>query len=106
MARKPRLHVPGGVYHVMLRGNGGQDIFLAKTGRRRVLELPAEGTASPAGPKGAWPGTRPSPNASKPSTTQQRMPDPGPARDAAFAKRIEALDNAITYAGRHCRLDW
>jgi putative transposase len=27
MARKPRLHVPGGLYHVMLRGNGGQDIF-------------------------------------------------------------------------------
>lgn len=27
MARKPRIHVPGGVYHVMLRGNGGQDIF-------------------------------------------------------------------------------
>jgi len=27
MARKPRLHVPGGFYHVILRGNGGQDIF-------------------------------------------------------------------------------
>jgi putative transposase len=27
MARKPRLHVPGGLYHVRLRGNGGQDIF-------------------------------------------------------------------------------
>ncbi len=27
MARKPRIHQPGGVYHVMLRGNGGQDIF-------------------------------------------------------------------------------
>ena len=27
MARKPRIHLPGGVYHVMLRGNGGQDIF-------------------------------------------------------------------------------
>ena len=27
MARKPRLHVAGGVYHVMVRGNGGQDIF-------------------------------------------------------------------------------
>lgn len=26
MARKPRLHVPGGLYHVLLRGNGGQDI--------------------------------------------------------------------------------
>lgn len=27
MARKPRLHENGGVYHVMLRGNGGQNIF-------------------------------------------------------------------------------
>jgi len=26
MARKPRIHIPGRVYHVMLRGNGGQDI--------------------------------------------------------------------------------
>ena len=43
MARKPRLHVPGGVYHVMLRGNGGQDIFFAKADRRRFLDLLAEG---------------------------------------------------------------
>ena len=27
MARKSRIHSPGGVYHVMLRGNGGQVIF-------------------------------------------------------------------------------
>jgi putative transposase len=27
MARKPRVHYPGAVYHVMLRGNGGQDIY-------------------------------------------------------------------------------
>ena len=27
MVRKPRLHSPGGVYHVLVRGNGGQDIF-------------------------------------------------------------------------------
>jgi len=27
MARKPRLHVAGGVFHVMLRGNAGQEIF-------------------------------------------------------------------------------
>ena len=45
MARKPRLHVPGGFYHVMLRGNGGQDIFFAKGDRRRFTELLAEGTA-------------------------------------------------------------
>jgi putative transposase len=23
MARKPRIHLPGGLYHVILRGNGG-----------------------------------------------------------------------------------
>jgi REP element-mobilizing transposase RayT len=28
MARKPRLHVPGGLYHVMLRGNAGQALFV------------------------------------------------------------------------------
>ena len=27
MARKPRLHLDGGIYHVMLRGNSGQDIY-------------------------------------------------------------------------------
>jgi hypothetical protein len=27
MARKPRLHVPGALYHVMLRGNAQQDVF-------------------------------------------------------------------------------
>ena len=25
MARKPRIHHPGGLYHVILRGNGGED---------------------------------------------------------------------------------
>lgn len=44
MARKARLHVPGGVYHAMLRGNDGQDIFFAKGDRRRFQDLIAEGT--------------------------------------------------------------
>ena len=43
MARKPRLHVPGGFYHVMLRGNGGAEIFFAMADRRRFLALAAEG---------------------------------------------------------------
>ena len=30
MARKPRIHYPGAFYHVILRGNGGQDIFFSK----------------------------------------------------------------------------
>ena len=33
MARKPRIHFPGAVYHVMLRGNGGQDIFFCPSDR-------------------------------------------------------------------------
>jgi hypothetical protein len=28
MARKPRIHLTGGLYHVILRGNGGQPVFL------------------------------------------------------------------------------
>lgn len=43
MARKPRLHVSGGVYHVMLRGNGGQDIFFDDEDRYRFYLLLQEG---------------------------------------------------------------
>ena len=39
MARKPRIHYPGACYHVMLRGNGGQDIFKDDTGHTRFLLL-------------------------------------------------------------------
>jgi REP element-mobilizing transposase RayT len=34
MARKFRSHVPGGLYHVILRGNARQDIFFAPEDRR------------------------------------------------------------------------
>lgn len=44
MARKPRLHIPGGFYHVILRGNGGQDIFYEDTDRTRFFLLLQEGT--------------------------------------------------------------
>lgn len=44
MARKPRIHVPGGFYHVLLRGNDGQDIFFAKGDRERFSLLMQEGT--------------------------------------------------------------
>ena len=44
MARKSRIHVPGGVYHVMLRGNGGQVIFPEPADGARFLDLLAEGT--------------------------------------------------------------
>ncbi len=43
MARKPRIHVPGGVYHVMLRGNGGQDIFFCNEDRYHLYLLVQEG---------------------------------------------------------------
>ena len=43
MARKPRLHVAGGVYHVMVRGNGGQDIFFEKGDRSHLYLLLQEG---------------------------------------------------------------
>ena len=43
MARKPRIHVSGGLYHVMLRGNGGQAIFSDDADRGRFCALVAEG---------------------------------------------------------------
>jgi len=45
MARKPRLHIPGGLYHVIVRGNARQDIFFAPEDRRQFYELMAEGVA-------------------------------------------------------------
>ncbi len=38
-----RRHLPGGFYHVMLRGNRGQDVFFTKADRLRFLELLADG---------------------------------------------------------------
>jgi putative transposase len=35
--RKPRIHNPGAVYHVILRGNAKQDIFFDAEDRRRFL---------------------------------------------------------------------
>lgn len=43
MARKPRIHLPGGLYHVMLRGNGGQPVFLTDDDRYRFYLLLQEG---------------------------------------------------------------
>lgn len=37
--------MPGGVYHVMLRGNGGQDIFFEREDPGELYRLLAEGTA-------------------------------------------------------------
>ena len=39
MPRKPRLHVPGGLYHVILRGNNRQAMFFDSDDRRRWESL-------------------------------------------------------------------
>ena len=44
MARKPRIHLPDGLYHVIFRGNGGQDVFLTDADYRRFYLLLQEGT--------------------------------------------------------------
>ncbi len=43
MARKPRLHVDEGIYHVMLRGNGGQEIFFDDEDRLQFYLLLQQG---------------------------------------------------------------
>lgn len=43
MARKPRLHYPGACYHVILRGNAGQEIFFDKQDRSKFFFLLQEG---------------------------------------------------------------
>lgn len=43
MPRKPRLHVPGGLYHVILRDNNRQAIFFDDDDRHRWQSLLAEG---------------------------------------------------------------
>ncbi|MCK5711290.1 MAG: transposase [Hyphomicrobiaceae bacterium] len=39
MARKPRIHITDGVYHVILRGNGGINIFFTKSDRNHLYLL-------------------------------------------------------------------
>ena len=42
MARPLRIHVPGGIYHVTLRGNHQQDIFFTPADRARMSGLIAQ----------------------------------------------------------------
>ena len=44
MARKPRIHFPGAVYHVIFRGNAGQPVFSTDEDRTRFFLLLQEGT--------------------------------------------------------------
>ncbi len=43
MARKPRIHFPGAVYHVIPRGNAGQNVFFDDKDRCRFYLLMQEG---------------------------------------------------------------
>ena len=43
MARKPRIHYPGAIYHVMLRGNAKQPIFHKDEEYRYFENILAEG---------------------------------------------------------------
>ncbi|MFQ5458979.1 MAG: transposase [Myxococcota bacterium] len=43
MARKPRVHAPGALYHVMLRGNAGADLFFSDRDRLRFESIIADG---------------------------------------------------------------
>lgn len=43
MARKPRIHVPGALYHVMLQGESGKKIFSTDADRKYLESLVAEG---------------------------------------------------------------
>jgi putative transposase len=45
MARKPRIHFDGAIYHVMLRGNDGQNIFFSNDDRYLFYDLIQEGLA-------------------------------------------------------------
>ena len=43
MARNPRIHFPCAFFHVMLRGNGGQDIFFSSEDRTLLCFLLQKG---------------------------------------------------------------
>jgi REP element-mobilizing transposase RayT len=42
MAREPRVHYPGALYHVISRGNHRQDIFLDDADRTPYLSYVSE----------------------------------------------------------------
>ena len=42
MPRPPRLHVPGGHYHVVLRGNHREDLFATRDDRRVLDDIVAD----------------------------------------------------------------
>ncbi len=44
MPRLPRLHVPGGCYHVILRGNHREDLFASADDRYELNGIVAQAT--------------------------------------------------------------
>jgi len=44
MARKPRIHAPNSIYHVIIRGNNKQAIFFSEEDRNRYYLLLQEVT--------------------------------------------------------------
>lgn len=62
MPRHPRLHSDSGIYHIILRGIGRQDIFFDDDDRQMLLRMMAEVTH-----------TEPLPNADPDTTTQQTL---------------------------------
>lgn len=42
MPRKPRLHYSGAVYHIMSRGNNGQNVFLIEEDYKRFIDILAD----------------------------------------------------------------
>jgi len=42
MARKPGVHFPGGLYHVITRGNQEQPLFLCQTDLKKFLSFLSE----------------------------------------------------------------
>ena len=43
MPRKHRIHYPGALYHVILRGNAGYPLFLDDSGREHFYDLVGQG---------------------------------------------------------------
>lgn len=49
MPRKPRVEYAGAIYHVMCRGNGGDDIFRADNDRELFIDTLDEGVVAAVG---------------------------------------------------------
>ena len=55
MARKPRIHFPGALYHVIVRGNKGQKVFRREEDFKLYLRLlPGDSKGGEANEGGGW----------------------------------------------------